>query len=128
MSTVKLTWRDAAAAVVVAALWVVYAELLIRGSVGFIVDPRSMGSIGLISSLLLCPLGGASQVSDVWSWVVSVVGMVTLALGIAAVVTVGWGVLAAFMIAIAAMWALTTLHHAFDTAPRSSSQAGAVSA
>jgi hypothetical protein len=126
MSTVRVSWRDGVAAVIVAALWVVYAELLVRGSVGFIIDPRAMGSIGLISSVLLCPLGNSSQASGVWLWVVSALGAVATALGIVTVVTVSWAALAAFMIAIAAMWALTTLHHLLGTARRSPSRAGTV--
>jgi hypothetical protein len=128
MSTTRLTWTNEAATVVVAALIFVYAELLARGSVGFIVDPRSMGSIGLISAVFLCPLGGGARASGAWVPVMSLAGIVTLALGIATVVTVSWGVLAAFMIAIFAMWALTTVHHALGTAPKSSSRVGAAHA
>ncbi len=125
MSTVRVSWRDGAAALIVAALWVVYAELLARGSVGFIIDPRAMGSVGLISAAVLCPLGNGAAASGLWSWGMSALGVVTGALGIVTVVTVGWAALAGFMIAIAAMWALTTLHHLLGTARRSPSTAGA---
>jgi hypothetical protein len=128
MATTRLTWRDGAATVFVAALMVVYAEFLGRGGLGFIADPRGMASVGLISSVVLCPLGSAGQTSGPWARITGLAGCVTLALGVAAVVTVSWGVLAAFMIAIATMWALATLHHALGTAPRHSQRVGAVNA
>jgi menaquinone-dependent protoporphyrinogen oxidase len=114
MATTGQRWRDGVALVVVAAVIATYGVLLASGSVGFIQDPRAMGSIGLLSALLLCPLSGGNQRPGWWLTAISLLGTATLGLGIAAVVTVGWGVLAAFMIAIAAMWLVSTLHHAFE--------------
>ncbi len=48
--------------------------------------------------------------------------------GVATVVTVRGTVLAAFMIAIAAMWVLATLPQALGTVPKSSPKVGAVHA
>ena len=73
-----------------------------------------MASIGLISAVLLCPMSaGAAGARWWWTAVTSGLGAATLALalGLAAVVTDGYGVLAAFIIAIAAMWMASVAHH-----------------
>jgi hypothetical protein len=106
----RLTWRDGAATLVVGALVVAYIGLLVNGSVGFIQGPRSIASIGLLSALILCPLSGI-KVFDGWAGAISVLGAVTLGLGVATLVAESWVFLAAFIVAVIAMWALATLHH-----------------
>jgi hypothetical protein len=128
MPAMRLTWRDGVATVFVVALMVVYAEFLARHGLGLVADPRGMGSVGLISTAVLCPLGGSARSSAAWTGLMSLVGVVTLALGVVTVITLSWTVLAAFMIAIAAMWALATIHHALGTVPAPSPTAGAVHA
>jgi peptidoglycan/LPS O-acetylase OafA/YrhL len=71
-----------------------------------------MASIGLISAVLLCPMSaGAAGARWWWTAVTSGLGAATLALGLAAVGADGYGVLAAFIIAIAAMWMASVAHH-----------------
>jgi hypothetical protein len=107
----RLTWRDAVATVMVGALVLMYIGLLANGSVGFIQGPRSMASIGLLSALVLCPLSGI-KVFDAWAGAIGILGVGTLGVGIAVLVAESWVMLAAFMLAVVAMWALSTLHHA----------------
>ena len=121
-----LTWRDALATLVVAALVVIYAVLLVNGSVGFIRDPRSMAVVGLLSSLVLCPRGIKSV--DVWVGGMSVLGAATLGLGLVALTTQSWTILAIFMGAIVVNWMVATLHHALSTAARQAPRVGAAPA
>ena len=106
----RLTWRDGMATLIVAAVAIVYLALLADGSVGFIQDPRSMAVIGLLSALVLCPLSGL-KVFDAWAGGISVVGAMTLGLGLVTVFANAWAPLALFIAAIVLMWALSTLHH-----------------
>lgn len=110
--------RDGVAFAVVAADVVTWIALLSLGSVGFIQDPRAMASIGLVSAVLLCPLSaGVAGARRWWVAFINALGAATLGLGIAAVVTNDWGVLAAFIIAIAAMWMTSVAHHELGSGP-----------
>ncbi|HYA00523.1 MAG TPA: flavodoxin domain-containing protein [Candidatus Binatia bacterium] len=122
--------KDGIAFLVVAADVAIWAAMLSLGSVGFIRDPRAMASIGLISSVLLCPMS-AGAVGARWWWTafINTLGAATLALGLTAVATDGYGVLAAFVIAIAAMWVTSAAYHAFGPRPvRGTGRRGAITA
>ena len=103
--------RDGVALVVVIADLATYVALLSLGSVGFIGDPRAMASIGMISSVLLCPMSSRAVEGGLWVGLISVLGAATLAFGIATLVSDSWVTLAFFMAAIAAMWVASATRH-----------------
>lgn len=113
--------RDGIATIVMAALVVSYLGLLLNGSVGQVggmtllgnpplaQGPRGMAVIGLIIVAVLVLLWG-TRIPDAWTWFAAGVGTIAVAIGVVAVATANWVVLAAFIIAIGATWALLTLH------------------
>jgi menaquinone-dependent protoporphyrinogen oxidase len=111
-------WRDGVALVVVLADLATYVALLHQGSVGFIRDPRAMASIVLISTVLLCPMSADyGRAGNLWSTFIGLLGAATLGVGIATLVTDGWGVLAALMIGLGLMWVLSVTHHMLGSVP-----------
>jgi len=112
--------RDGIALVVVVADLATYAALLSLGSVGFIGDPRAMASIGMISSVLLCPMSSRAVEGGVWVGLISLLGAATLAFGIASLVSDSWVTLALFMASIAAMWVASATRHVLVPEPASS--------
>jgi hypothetical protein len=110
----KLTWRDAAATILVAAIVVPYAGYVARGSMPFIHNARAMAITALIIGVVACYTGDLSVMSVKWSVLTGVetaVGAMALAFGIGAAVTGNSGLLACFIVAIVGMWALATFRH-----------------
>lgn len=60
---------------------------------------------------------------DIWLGDMSVLGAATLALGLVALTTQSWTVLAIFMGAILVNWIVGTLHHALGSVLRPASRA-----
>lgn len=111
----RLTWKDAAAAVLVAAIVVPYVGYLTRGSMPFIHDARGMAGTALVLGAVACYAGDMRILARRWNVVAAVaavLGIAALGLGIAALVTESGGLLAAFIITIVALWMLATLRHA----------------
>ncbi|HVC42002.1 MAG TPA: hypothetical protein VND54_08515 [Candidatus Saccharimonadales bacterium] len=112
----RLGWRDLAGTALVAALGVLYLRYLANGSVLFISDSRAMAATGLVLGWAACMVaaprfvGAGSRAAIV---LLSAGGVATLGLGVAAIVVgTNSALLAAFIAAIVAMWALTLLRHA----------------
>lgn len=116
----RLTWRDAAATLLVAAIAVPYIGYLIRGSMPFIQDPTGMAGVGLVLGAAAALVGGWAMLHAGTSLRIATVALsfATFALGTLAVVSehlldATWGavVLAGFMASIGVWWALALLHH-----------------
>jgi hypothetical protein len=113
----RLTWKDAAATLLVAAILVPYFGYLARGSMPFIHDARGMAATALIIGAVACYAGDRVMARrwTVLTAVTALLGAVALGLGIAAIVTASGGILAAFIACIGALWALATVRHAAGT-------------
>jgi hypothetical protein len=116
----RLTWRDGAATLLVAAIAVPYIGYVINGSMPFIQDPTGMAGLGLLLGAAAAVIGG---------WVIlhegtflrvttEALALVSFGLGITALLsehlmdlTARQFVLGAFMLSIAAMWGLALLHY-----------------
>lgn len=128
-------WRDGIAAIVVASLVISYLGLILNGTIGQlggmtlmgntpVVDgPRAMAAIGLMVVGALWLLSGP-RVLNTWSWLAGGVAALTLGVGLTAVASASWVLLAAFIVAIVAMWATLTLHDIGEI-PRHAHRAGA---
>jgi hypothetical protein len=117
----RLTWKDAAATMLVAAILVPYFGYLARGSMPFIHDARGMAAAALIIGAVTCYAGDRRVMARRWTVLTAVtalLGAAALGLGIAAIVTASGGVLAALIACIVALWALTTARHAAGTLSR----------
>jgi hypothetical protein len=108
----RLTWRDAAATVLVVVLVALYLFYTFGESFTFLTDAGDVAAVGLILGFAACVFGGWSPRSTpgwpVWA------AMSTLAILLAIVVMAtekDWW-LAVFMIWLIALWAGTTLWHA----------------
>ena len=114
----RLTWKDGAATILVAAILVPYVGYLARGSMPFIHDSRGMAATALALGVATCYAGDLKVMARRWTVltvITALLGVAALGLGIAAVVTANGGVLAAFVIVIVALWALATARHAAGT-------------
>ncbi|MBW0118818.1 hypothetical protein [Pseudonocardia abyssalis] len=108
----RFTWKDAVAAVLVAAIVVPYVGYLVRGEMPFVQDPRGMAATGIAFGLVAALLAGRAAF-DPGALIRTALGtgVPALGLGVAAAWT-GYGyLLAAFVIAIVVTWALGTLIH-----------------
>ncbi|WP_214401454.1 hypothetical protein [Pseudonocardia lacus] len=106
----RFTGKDVAATVLVAAIVVPYVGYLLGWDVPLVQDPRGMGAIGLVLGMLAALLAGrAAFDAEPWHRTALVTGVGAFGLGVAAVWTENEYVLAVFVIAIVATWALATL-------------------
>lgn len=108
----RLTWRDAAASVLIAVLVALYLVDTFSESLTFLTDAGDMAAVGLSLGFAACVIGGWSPRSTpgwpVWAT------MSTLAILLAVVVMAtdkSWW-LAVFMAWVVGLWAGTTLWHA----------------
>jgi hypothetical protein len=108
----RFTWKDVAAAVLVAAIVVPYVGYLVWGAMPFIQDARGMAATGLVLGLAAALLaGGAAFDPGPLHRTALVTGALALVLGVAAAWTEYEFLPAAFVIAIVVTWALGTLIH-----------------
>ncbi len=112
----RLSLRDLTGTVLVAVIAGLYVTYLANGSALFITDPRGMAVSGLVLGWVACMAGGAAgwtAGSRTGNILLSIGGAATLGLGVAAIVLgTNTVVLAAFIVAIVAMWAVSLLRHA----------------
>lgn len=112
----RLTLRDFVATVLVAAIGIPYVGYLVNGEMPFIKDPRGMSAVGLIlgaAAFLVLRTGNAH---DRMGTVETGATIVSLALGLVALVFAEAGaaevLLAVFMGSIAVVWLLELADHA----------------
>lgn len=117
----RLTWKDAAATVLVAAVIVPYIGFAVWGSMPFIQDPSGMAELGLILGLIGAAIGGwlALDPTGLVRFAIIGVGLVSFALGCLVLasetfldVTVRLGLLMAFVVTIVVLWASAIARHA----------------
>mgnify|MGYP001282503467 CR=1 FL=1 len=108
----RFTWKDTAAAVLVAAIVVPYVGYLVGISIPFIQDARGMAAIGLVFGGIAVLLAGyAAFDPGSLHRTALTTGVLALGLGVAAAWTEYEYLLAAFVVAIVVTWALGTLIH-----------------
>jgi hypothetical protein len=123
----RLIWKDAIAAVLVAAIVAPFIGYMVTGSVPFIQDPTGMAGVGLILGLVGAAIGGWISLDSpgFWRMVTGGVGLASLALGILALVSesflelgVRQGLLIAFIATLVVLWGLATVRHLEATGTR----------
>ena len=104
----NLTIRDAIATIITAAVVVPFVGYSIRGSMPFLQDPRGMAGVGIIGVILLAiSFGPAAFRAHRAGAVLTVVGLVALGFGVAAlIVETSWALLVPMVAGIVALWAL----------------------
>ena len=116
----RLTWKDAAATVLVAAIVVPYVGYLVQGSMPFIQDPEGMAGVGLVLGVVAGAIGGWVALRAGAFLRIATMGTacMSLCLGIATFATQDvldatgrQALLGAFIATIVALWALATLRH-----------------
>ena len=112
----KLTLRDGAGTLLVAAILVPYVGYLIKGEMPFIEDPRGMSAVGLLLGVAAFLTAGRISTATAVDKVELGLGIVGLTVGIAALALAETAaaevLLAIFIAAIVVVWAVQTLHHA----------------
>jgi hypothetical protein len=112
----RLTLKDLAATVLVAAIAVPYIGYLIRGDMPFIEDARGMSATGLVLALAAFLVMSWGDAFDRVSKVETAAAVAVLALGVVALIfaetAAAEGLLAAFMISIALIWVAKLVDHA----------------
>ncbi|HEU0025914.1 MAG TPA: hypothetical protein VFQ25_02260 [Ktedonobacterales bacterium] len=116
----RLTWRDAVATVLVAAIMVPYAGYLINGSALLITDPTGMAALGLILGAIAVVVGGWIAVREgaFMNTVTLVWALISFGLGFSALVSENIYkpasreiILWIFIATIVGLWALALLRH-----------------
>ncbi len=114
----RLTLRDAIATLLVAVVAVGYVGYLIQGEIPFVKDPRGMAAVGLIlgTAAFLVARTRRSEAHDRVTSAETYMGVAALVIGVVALIlaeiAAAETLLAIFMIAIVAVWAVQMLHHA----------------
>ena len=111
----RLKARDLVATALVAAVAVPYIGYLVRGDMPFIQDPRGMSATGLVIGIVAFWVMQRGDALDRVGKVETAVAVLSLALGIVAFVFAeaasAEGLLAVFMVSIAAVWAMKLNDH-----------------
>jgi hypothetical protein len=104
----NLTIRDALATLVMAAVVVPFLGYSIRGSMPFVQDPRGMAGVGIVGVILLAVAFGTEAFrTHRFGPVMTVVGIVTLGFGIAALIAeTSWALLVPMVAGMVVLWAL----------------------
>lgn len=116
----RLTWRDAVATILVAAIAFPYIGYLINGSMPFIQDPTGMAGTGLVLGAIAAVVGGWIALREgTYTRIATVtLGVVSAVLGILALASENLFdptgreiVLAAFMASVAVLWGYALARH-----------------
>ena len=111
----KWSARDGIASLLVAAIVIPYVGYLAQGEMPFIEDPRGMSAVALVLGVAAFLVAGAMISPGAWGKVEIVLALVTLTVGIVALVfaeaAAAEALLAAFIVMIVADWAVTMLDH-----------------
>ena len=106
--------RDVIATLIVAAIAVLYIDVVGGSSVGFIADARGVAATGLVFGLVACATAGESVTVSkpgVWRTIAGLLVALLVGAGIVTVITSSDVVLAMFMALLVLLWAGSTLHH-----------------
>jgi len=110
----RLTWRDAVATIMTAAVGAIYIAFLAGAYLPLLSGPRALAAAVFVVGMTTCIIGSADIGSQPtgWSSVAGVLGLTALIAAIATVITGGTFGLTVLVAAIVGLWALTTIHHA----------------
>ena len=106
--------RDVIATLIVAAIAVLYIDVVGGSGVGFIADARGVASTGLVLGLVACATAGelvTVSKPGVWRAIAGLLVALLVGAGIVTVITNSDVVLAVFMALLVLLWAGSTLHH-----------------
>jgi len=109
----RLTWKDAIATGLIAAVVIPFVGYLVRGEMPFIQDPRGMAAVGIIGLILSFAAWGLDR-GTTFGKVMLIVGVATLGIGVAAAAVGVEGselLLALFIGAVVMVWGIETLFH-----------------
>jgi len=116
----RLTWKDAVATLLLAAIVVPYAGYLAWGSMPFILDPTGMAAVGIILGAIAAYVGGwiVVRAGNAMRYLTATLGLVSLALGLLALAgenlftaTVWEYVLGGFIASIVLLWGIAIGRH-----------------
>jgi hypothetical protein len=104
----NLTIRDAIATLIAAAVVVPFVGYSIGGSMPFLQDPRGMAGVGIVGVVLLAiTFGAAAFRAHRTGVILTVVGLVALGFGIAALIAgTSWTLLVPMAAGIVVLWIL----------------------
>jgi hypothetical protein len=112
----KFRMKDLIATVLVLAIGIAYAGYLINGEMPFIEDPRGMAATGLVLGIAAFLVMRAGDAFDRTGKVETGLAVLSLALGVAALVlaetAAAEALLAVFMGSILVVWAVELMDHA----------------
>jgi hypothetical protein len=117
----KLTWRDAVATVVMAAIVVIYVAFLHSTTAWLISSARGTATAVLVLGLVGgCGMSAAGEryrtrQGQAYTGAMSLLGLVALAAGVVALITASTVALAVLVAAAVALWLVATLRHALAT-------------
>jgi hypothetical protein len=116
----KLTIRDAAATLLVAAVLIPFIGYSVRGSMPFVQDPRGMAGVGLAGGLLaLVAFGRRAFGTGRFEQIMVCLAVITAGFAIAALVAeTSWVLLVPMVAGIVIVWALALAHDAGYLAPQ----------
>jgi len=116
----RLTWKDAVATLLLAAIVIPYAGYLAWGSMPFIQDPTGMAGAGIVLGAIAAYVGGwiVIRTGNAMRYLTATLGLVSLALGLLALAgenlfsaTVWEYVLGAFIASIVLLWGIAIGRH-----------------
>jgi len=116
----RLTWRDASATLFVAAAVLLYA-LSVTGTAAGGWSTRTVGAVVFALGWLACmsadvetvyARGEGARAARAYAVAVSLLGAVALVAGVVTLVAASGAALAALVVAMAMLWALSTVRHA----------------
>jgi hypothetical protein len=120
--------RDVIATLIVAALALLYVDVVGGSSIGPVADARGVAASGLVLGLVACAIAGEAVMvtkAGMWRAIAGVLVPVLVTAGIVTVITNSPTVLAVFMALLVVLWAGSTLHHLVIPADGSMRRAGA---
>lgn len=115
----RLTFRDAIATVVLAAVAIPYIGYIVWGEVPLVEDPRGMAAVGILG-LILSFLAWGIGLHSTFGKVMLLIGLAAIGIGIAAAFIGSEGselLLAFFMAVIAVVYAAEIAYHASGGEP-----------
>ncbi len=111
----RLTWRDAWATVLTAAVVALYWALQAGVDLGLLTTVRGVAGVGLLLGITTCGVGSARDLQHTPGYyMMGAVGVIALLAGVLAVITASDVALTVSVFAIAALWFATTLRHAMS--------------
>jgi hypothetical protein len=120
--------RDVIATLIVAALALLYVDVVGGSSIGPVTDARGVAATGLVLGLVACAVAGEAVMvhqTGTWRAIAGVLVPLLVTTGIVTVITNSTTVLAVFMALLVVLWAGSTLHHLVIPVDRSMRHAGA---